>query len=1002
MDMEYFVKHVNTLSNKVKEKKVGWKLVDSNKKVLGSIKMTTNGENLVDVDKEKNLAPSELYVLVVREYPPGSFTGIDKIQGTVTLGDVVKDKTGEDGTPVYYAKYKSVKALTLTNRKMSLSNKGGNLEGNISADKKEKKLSEAYYIVASTTFNNWTVSNSGGKIGFLWEVADGKDKIEDNMQKVSVVKDENLDTNRDYYYRDKDGYIYSFKLKEISSSFRKGEKAGDDVKKGKKIYTIEGDTVNILVKGKEQMDKTMVSALVSKLNSVKELNVKGLCDSYGDLLDSVRIFWSGDITVIDYNGHNIPQNTWIVARNENNGMDFANDILGTLKDQNGNDVKNKKDLNLGGEYYYHCKGKKDKKLLKFKLTGIKLQKDSKINSSLLEEGAEIYTAKPDWADEEAEASQEVPQQEEAPAGAPPAPAGAPPAPAGAPPAPAGAPPAPAQKAPAMQKAVKRKENKLSEKERAFLKKAGAEVGELSPKESGYKFVTTSGTNGAKTQYVNELKEALENREKKNSNKVGLGKPKDVKNPQINAGEVGVLGKTNLKPVVKQVVEQPVKGEKSETQVKGVKAKKELFEKGSAPKNVVKPAGVKPVAAQPVEKAKKEENKQQEPVVPAAQPVEKAKEENQQVAPEAQPVEKAEEVENKQQEPVAPVEQEKVCVGSDKDRIRDIKSIIKKYNDFSNDAEKSKKIKKKYKLSYSETLDLYTVQENIYKLWEAVLNANKGSHEENKKIGEEKDKLNMRDSRAKVRVARYGIALKDYGKASDNRLKKKLNNSLKKEWGELTKIYNSELDAIQRELSKFWKNLHAFKKFFTSLIPTFSVSKKTVRKCFKGAGKYFVKPDGGEFTLNALGNNFKDMNKGASEWVKNLNKVLNENGIKQCCGEGVNNESAALAAVFISIMGLKNSELIIEAAEGLCEGIKGDISIKGGAIKIKKEEVQKLCKSIGKSNLQELKKAPDNSLGKIIRDGVIETLKLISDPEYKNIKRMMGLSSHGSTDLKEVK
>ena len=104
---------------------------------------------------------------------------------------------------------------------------------------------------------------------------------------------------------------------------------------------------------------------------------------------------------------------------------------------------------------------------------------------------------------------------------------------------------------------------------------------------------------------------------------------------------------------------------------------------------------------------------------------------------------------------------------------------------------------------------------------------------------------------------------------------------------------------------------------------------------------------------------------------------------------------ALAAVIISIMNIQNPENIVSACIGFRDGFTENIKY-GDNVTIDAGKVKALCSNIMKSDLKDRKKKEvgDTTLGRAIKDafengGCLQAL--VTDSEYKNIRRTIGLS-----------
>lgn len=146
--------------------------------------------------------------------------------------------------------------------------------------------------------------------------------------------------------------------------------------------------------------------------------------------------------------------------------------------------------------------------------------------------------------------------------------------------------------------------------------------------------------------------------------------------------------------------------------------------------------------------------------------------------------------------------------------------------------------------------------------------------------------------------------------------------------------------------------------------------------------------------------FKDAKKVEEELYDGLKKILDRETIKKCIIDSKAKENktkqmkVALAAVIISIMKIQNPENIVSACIGFRDGFTEDI--KYGDVTIAAGDVKTLCGSIISSDLENRrqKDIEGTTLGKAIKNsfasgGCLEGL--VTDSEYKNIRRTIGLS-----------
>ena len=1029
--------------------KVAFKIIKKTKAIYqaaGKIKMVQKSGDtykITAISKDtKELDQTALYTFVNLNNKP---------QGSVTLGNVKKDEKGEDGTPVYYAKYKSINALATVGKNKFL--KDTDFEGKDITDEegnvKGKKLGVPHYVLASKRYNHWTISNEDGKIGYLYKLQNSSKGVsQENLQ--IIPSDQKLDVKDDYYFKSKTGYIYSFKLKEISTSGRLKIKDADDVaKKDKSIYLVDGDEVKVLVKGTEMKIESNVK--MSDFDDLPEFNDKGIAKRA-----KIGVVCSGDLRAKDNLKDIILPDTWIVVELSKNNNISVSGMLGYLQNKDQSVVKKDKDLKVGEEYYYS--GFDELYKIKIVDNGERFNKEStnklfSMTAMMYKAEYELLGKKPEVKQpEQPEKTVQAKQPEQAvqvDGTVPPPPPMAPGIPA-APVAP-GVPAAPAKGA-----AVKKQETVRPDVQ-AILNAADVKA-KFKNTNAAKSFSTKPGVSGQALD-MNEVMKKQKEIKKPNPNKKVVPEEKPAVNTEMPSELASVFKKKGLGS--KQAEQQPAPAAEAQPAkpAKPVKPAKPNVEHQAAPTSVppnkplpglaelsksddVAPA-VEPQPAPdaqaavvvesgavpqpqeaPAPEVKAEDNNAVQPIDQPATGSE-PKVEADQPAVASQPQGK---LDSKSKDDDEPVKKEKaglkanenfekrITIGND--RIQDFKSIINKYNKLVDSVKKIKpkegikstrveddNIKRLDEGRFDEK-DLAGLQGKIQDLWKEAHTKPTAKDLEKQKIKDKEDELAAKQARMNDRVIsrieRF-VAVKNNGAPSE---------VVDKEWRYLVSIYKSELSAIEREISGFYRSLHTAKKFIKSIFKR-STPKKIVRKCFKNAGDYlkndyFILGNDGEvkneFKFTDLVDNFNDMKKYEPEWYNNLKEVLKDDNMKKCVkdiNKAEKKVKGSLAVVFMSMMGLKSSSLIIEAADGLVSGAPQGIKISDDdKDKINPSDLKESCKNIKNANLKDLKavkNATDNALGKAIK-GVITGLCSLDDTEYKNIKRVMGFSSH--SELKE--
>ncbi len=1020
-------------------KKVSFKIIKKTKAIYqaaGKIKMVQKSGDkykITAIPKDtKELDQTALYTFVNLNNKP---------QGSVTLGNVKKDEKGEDGTPVYYAKYKSINALATVGKNKFL--KDTDFEGKDITDEegnvKGKKLGVPHYVLASKRYNHWTISNEDGKIGYLYKLQNSSKGVsQENLQ--IIPSDQKLDVKDDYYFKSKTGYIYSFKLKEISTSGRLKIKDADDVaKKDKSIYLVDGDEVKVLVKGTEMKIESNVK--MSDFDDLPEFNDKGIAKRA-----KIGVVCSGDLRAKDNLKDIILPDTWIVVELSKNNNISVSGMLGYLQNKDQSVVKKDKDLKVGEEYYYS--GFDELYKIKIVDNGERFNKEStnklfSMTAMMYKAEYELLGKKPEVKQpEQPEKTVQAKQPEQAvqvDGTVPPPPPVAPGIPA-APVAP-GVPAAPAKGA-----AVKKQETVRPDVQ-AILN--AADVKAKFKNTNAAKSFSTSNNGSVKDKPLdmNEMMKKQKEIKKPNPNKKVVPEEKPAVNTGMSSDLANIFKKKGLGP--KQAEQQPAPATEAQPAkpAKPVKPAKPNGELQAAPaggppnrplpepsKNDVAPA-VEPQPAPVAQAAAVVENGAAPQPQEAPAPEVKAEDNNAVQPEEVKPADQPAVASQPQEKPASEsengnqlVKKEKTEANANKkfvevivsktDRRNDFKSIAVKYNKLVDSVKKNKSNIKSEKVSDNniKRLDegefadgdvgLFGLQEKIQDLWEEA--HTKPTVDENAK-DQEKQKIKDKEDELKAKQERMNDrAISRIERFAALRNRVDVPDSVKdKEWRYLVSIYKSELSAIEREISLveriFHKGVKAFKSIFKRSTP-----KKIVRQCFKGAGQYLQdnstpeNVESSEFNCKMLANKFNDMGKYESEWIENLRKVLCDNGIKQCMlkEKGFYNQvKVSLAAVFVSMMGLKSSSLIIEAADGLVSGVKKVIKIGDGEVdNIDSFDLRKWCKEIKNANLKGLKSgdkpAGENALGKIVKKICTDAngqykLKLDTN-EYKNVRHTMGL------------
>lgn len=1025
--MEYFVARVKKNAKSL----ATWKLYKSDREALkgsqeleeiGNIKKINVEEIKMDsmTDDDTDLEIGQKYAVV---------KGNSEIAfGIVTLGSeftfkLRPDDEKDQGIRAYHAKFK--KSTAVQSPKKDAENNaviGSEKDKKLDKDtnKNVRVVNDAYYVVPSKTAKCWTLSNSMGKVGFLLtcerEHIDPKDDKSkefvraENMKRIGI--DTPLKTGKYYYYKDNRGNLYTFTLKKLGASKPK------DGQESKTVYMVNGYPhilfSNFEKNARETLESSNLTLFNNRFGSGKKMNAVmlekgGESGVFGK--KNYSICWSGNL--IGIAGH-VPQykNAWLLIKNDkNNSIPYTtrgvvDGIIGVVCDEGKNVMTSESQPPVGCCYY--CVDPKVnragnvmyKLTISEKETGQNSTSEGKIyedNTALcVVEAKNIETvngnnapaAKGDdvnnQAGEKKEDSNEAPAAADIPA-APPAPAApvAPPPPilSGVQPGYSGKPKANDDK-----EVKKEAQPELTPEKETFIESLGLN--------KQIKFVPSGDAGAAKGDLMQDLTKNFQGKKKAEAHEyLSDQEPKKVEEKIERTQDKFVSAPRGNNSVLEQEKDEVVEAFpelKSDIDAKLAKEEKER---------------------------QKQAQKQQE-----QQNAEKAQESQDQ---------KQEEVQNPHPEehpqggnapkPIKAVE--KVEVKGDLNDYKDyentskaIKSIFEEIVEMD---DKLHNLGASVKVKVESTGgDILKIQGGIENLYNNILNT---TYKEKEVPQNSSDNLNFITGVGKTLSKRFGefkgtfadlIAKENAVKGKKDKKNKEEIKNLEKDikglekkvtekWNRISKALRKEFEFIELESSRFKRITHAIASVGKAIGLISRSDSTKIKKCFNSAAKYFCSYSEKNFKLSGLLSVFKDAKKVEKKFYESLETIFGEGKINNCIIGDKNYKNnktkqmkVALAAVIISIMKIQNSENIVSACIGFRDGFTKDIKY-GDDVTIVVKDVKNLCSSIMNSDLENRRQrgTEDMTLGKAIKNSFASgSLKgLVTDSEYKNIRRTIGLS-----------
>ena len=873
----------------------------------------------------------------------------------------------------------------------------------------------------------------------------------EKMEKIGI--DTPLQTNKYYYYKDKKGNIYTFTLKKLGASKPKDGQESKTVYMVNGYPHILFS--NFEKNARETLESSNLTLFNNRFGSGKEmmnavmLEKGGVSGKFGKR--DYAICWSGNM--IGIAGH-VPQykNAWLLIKNDKGNnipytvSNVVNGIIGVVCDEGKNVMTSKSQPPVGCCYY--CVDPKAnvagnvmyKLTISEKKTGENNEGGDKIyqdNTSLYvvkanEEGIKNVTGNNapavkgddgnNQADEKKEDSNEAPVA----ADVPPAPA----APV--------APPPPDYMG--VQPGLKSKA-KLTAEKKSLLGALGL---------SEQPVIAVSGDAvAAKGANMQELKETLEGKKKAEEHeylyeqkpieveeKIERTQDKFVSAPRGNNSDLEQeeYGPVEAFPELKSDIDAKLAKEEKEKQ-KQAQQEQQNGEKAQEPEvQQQKPAKVQGPQAQKQEEVQNPQVPVKEEVVkndvqqdqhPEVQP------QDQDQHPDAQPQDQVQHPEEHAQEGNAPKPMKAVEKAEVKGDLNDYKNYENKSKAIKSIFEEIDEMDKKLqKLGVSVGAQVKPTGGDIIKIQGGIENLYNNILETKYKNQKKPEPENSSDNRdfikgvGKTLPKRFGEfkitfvdliskekTVKDKKDEKGKKNKKDKENikklekeikSLEKEvtekWNRISKALRKEFEFIELESSRFKRFTHAIASVGKAIGLVSRSDSTKVKKCFTSAAKYFCSHSGKNFKLSSLFSVFKDAKKVEEELYDGLKKILDNEKIKSCIIGNKNDKTkqmkVALAAVIISIMKIQNPENIVSACIGFRDGFTEDIKY-GDNVTIAAGDVKTLCGSIINSDLEDRKKrdAEATTLGRAIKNSFVSgSLQgLVTDGEYKNIRRTIGLS-----------
>ena len=1018
--MEYFVARVQRTATSL----ATWKLYKSDREALDKSQQLEEIGNIKKINlKETKMDPTDddIDLEIGKKY--AVVKGNSTIAfGVVTLGSefifkLIPGDEKDQGIRAYHAKFKKSTAVKSPKKDANNNAVIGNEKDNRldrDTNKNVRIVNDAYYVVPSKTAKCWTLSNSMGKVGFLLTCkGERTDPNNDKSKKVIIAEemekigiDTPLKTDEYYYYKDKKGNIYTFTLKKLGTSEPK------DGQKSKPVYMVNGYPhilfSNFEKSARETLESSNLTLFNNRFGSGKKMNAVmlekgGESGVFGK--KNYSICWSGNLIGI---AGNVPQykNAWLLIKNDkNNSIPYTtrgvvDGIIGVVCDKDKNVMTSESQPPV--DCCYYCVDPKVnragnvmyKLTISEKETGQNSTSEGKIyedNTVLcVVEAKNIETvngnnapaAKGDDvnnpAGEKKEDSNEAPAAADIPA-ATDIPA-APPAPA--------APPPPGFLGVKTGYSGKLKE--LTSQKKDLIESLGLN--------KQIKFTSSGDADAAKDANMQELQEIIKSMKTAEANEYSSDQEhKKVEKIERTQDKFVAADRGN-----NSVLEQ----EKDEV----VEAFPELK------------SDIDAKLAKEEKERQKQAQKQEE-----QQNTEKAQE------PQAQ---KQEEVQN-------PHPEEHPQGGNAPKPIKavekaEVKGDLNDYKGYENTSKAIKSIfeeidemdKKLQKLGVSVDVqvkpaggDIIKIQDGIENLYNNILKTtyeDKGkdipqNSSDNKdfitgvgktlpkRFGEFKTTfVNLIDKEVVVKnkkdeKGKKNKKDKDEIKSLEKEIKR-LEKEVTEKWNRISKALRKEFEFIELESSRFKRFTHAIASVGKAIGLISRSDSTKIKRCFNSAAKYFCSYSEKNFKLSGLLSVFKDAKKVEKKFYESLETIFGEGKINNCIIGDKNDKTkqmkVALAAVIISIMEIQNSENIVSACIGFRDGFTKDIKY-GDGVTIAASEVRTLCSNIMKSDLENRRQKDigGTTLGKAIKNSFVSgSLEgLVTDSEYKNIRRTIGLS-----------
>lgn len=1032
--MEYFVARVQRTATSL----ATWKLYKSDREALDKSQQLEEIGNIKKINLEKReMDPTDddIDLEIGKKY--AVVKGNSTIAfGVVTLGSefifkLIPGDEKDQGIRAYHAKFKKSTAVKSPKKDANNNAVIGNEKDNRldrDTNKNVRIVNDAYYVVPSKTAKCWTLSNSMGKVGFLLTCkGERTDPNNDKSKKVIIAEemekigiDKPLTTGKYYYYKDKKGNIYTFTLKRLGTSKPK------DGQESKPVYMVNGYPhilfSNFEKDAREKLESSNLTLFNNRFGSGKKMNAVmlekgGESGVFGK--KNYSICWSGNL--IGIAGY-VPQykNAWLLIKNDkNNSIPYTtrgvvDGIIGVVCDKDKNVMKSESQPPV--DCCYYCVDPKVNRagnvMYKLTISGTEKGQNSTSEAKIYEDntvlcvveaknietvnGNNAPAAKGDDvnnpAGEKKEDSNEAPAAADIPA-APPAPAApvAPPPPilSGVQPGYSGKPKANDDK-----EVKKEAQPELTPEKETFIESLGLN--------KQIKFVPSGDAGAAKGDLMQDLTKNFQGKKKAEAHEyLSDQEPKKVEEKIERTQDKFVAAPRGNNSVLEEEEDEVVEAFpelKSDIDAKLAKEEKERQKQ-----------------------AQKQEEQQN--AEKAQEPQDQKQEEVQNPHPEEHPQG------GNVPKPIKAVE--KAVVNEDDGRLDNkgmknkvANSIIKEIKEMD---KKLQSLGASVKVKVESTGgDIIKIQNGIKNLYDDILKTKYTNQEKDvpenssdnrdfikgvgktlpKRFGEFKTTfVNLIDKEVVVKnkkdeKGKKNKKDKDEIKSLEKEIKG-LEKKVTEEWNRISKVLRKEFEFIELESSELERIKHALTRPFAAVgkaIGLISRSDSTkIKRCFNSAAKYFCSYSEKNFKLSGLLSVFKDAKKVEEKLYDGLKKILDNEKINNCIIVDKNDKTkqmkVALAAVIISIMEIQNSENIVSACIGFRDGFTKDI--KYGNVTIAVEGVKTLCSNIMKSDLENRrqKDIEGTTLGKAIKNSFASgSLKgLVTDSEYKNIRRTIGLS-----------